>query len=123
MIVLDSKPLTPLAELQVTEFVRPGAEHAEIVVEAVWRDVAKRAGLVPAAQVRLENAARPMLLRLFRDTRSVRRLHSTIEGLVALSTWRSTAASVDPDGRGSGEHRGRREKAPASRPSPEGMTS
>ena len=78
-------PTPLLSRVQVVEVRGPGPEHAELVLAMLWRDVARDAGLPPAALPRLEAAAETMLLRLFRNTRSVRRLRRAIEALVAAS--------------------------------------
>lgn len=78
-------PAPLLSRVQVVEVRGPGPEHAEMVLATLWRDVARKAGLPPAALPRLEAAAETMLLRLFRNTRSVRRLRRAIEALVAVS--------------------------------------
>ncbi len=78
-------PTPLLSRVQVVEVRGPGPEHAELVLAMLWRDVARDAGLPPAALPRLEAAAETMLLRLFRNTRSVRRLRRAIEALVAVS--------------------------------------
>lgn len=74
-----------LSRLDVVEVKGPGPEHAEMVLTALWRDVARGVGLPPAALPRLERAAEAQLLRLFRNTRSVRRLRRAIETVVAVS--------------------------------------
>jgi hypothetical protein len=71
--------------VRVVEVFGPAPEHAEAVLAALWRDVARDAGLPPAVLPRLENAAEAQLLRLFRNTRSVRRLRRAIETVVAVS--------------------------------------
>lgn len=78
-------PAPLLSRVELVEVSGPGPEHAEIVLAALWRDVARDAGLPPSALPRLEAAAETMLLRLFRHTRSVRRLRRAIETLVAVS--------------------------------------
>lgn len=83
-IVRLPEPL--LSRLQIVEVAGPGPEHAEMVLAALWRDVARDVGLSPAALPRLEAAAEAQLLRLFRNTRSVRRLRRAIETVVAVST-------------------------------------
>lgn len=75
-----------LSRLQIVEVAGPGPEHAEMVLAALWRNVAHDVGLSPAALPRLEAAAEAQLLRLFRHTRSVRRLRRAIETVVAVST-------------------------------------
>lgn len=74
-----------LSRLQIVEVAGPGPEHAEMVLAALWRDVARDVGLSPAALPRLEAAAEAQLLRLFRNARSVRRLRRAIETVVAVS--------------------------------------
>jgi ATP-dependent Lon protease len=78
-----SAPL--LSRVRVIEVAGPGPEHAEMLLTTLWRDVAREMGLSPSALPRLESAAETMLLRLFRRTRSVRRLRRAIETLVAVS--------------------------------------
>lgn len=63
----------------------PGPDHAEMILAALWRDVARDVGLPPSALPRIEAAAEAALLRLFRNTRSVRRQRRAIETLVAVS--------------------------------------
>ena len=79
-------PIPLLLRVQVIEVRGPGPEHAETVLATLWRDVARDLGLPPAALPRLEAAAETMLIRLFRNTRSVRRLRRAVETLVAVST-------------------------------------
>lgn len=74
-----------LSRLQIVEVNGPGPDDAEMVLAALWRDVARDLGLSPAALPRLEAAAEAQLLRLFRSTRSVRRLRRAIETVVAIS--------------------------------------
>jgi len=78
-----SAPL--LSRVDVVEVQGPGPEHAEVVLASLWRDVARDAGLPPSDLPRLEAAAETLLLRLFRNTRSVRRLRRAIETVVAVS--------------------------------------
>nr|WP_314469711.1 AAA family ATPase [uncultured Sphingomonas sp.] len=78
-----SAPL--LSRVDVVEVKGPGPEHAEVVLASLWRDVARDAGLPPSDLPRLEAAAETLLLRLFRNTRSVRRLRRAIETVVAVS--------------------------------------
>ena len=78
-----------LSRVDIIEVRGPGSEHAEIVLAALWRDIARDCGLPPDAMPRLEAAAEAMLLRLFRNTRSVRRLRRAIEALVAVSARHS----------------------------------
>jgi ATP-dependent Lon protease len=78
-------PAALLSRVRVVEVFGPAPEHAEAVLAALWRDVARDAGLPPAVLPRLENAAEAQLLRLFRNTRSVRRLRRAIETVVAVS--------------------------------------
>jgi ATP-dependent Lon protease len=78
-------PAPLLSRLQVIEVPGPAPEHAEIVLATLWRDVARDLGLSPVALPRLEAAAEAQLLRLFRNTRSVRRLRRAIETVVAVS--------------------------------------
>lgn len=78
-----SAPL--LSRVDVVEVRGPGPEHAEVVLASLWRDVARDAGLPPSDLSRLEAAAETLLLRLFRNTRSVRRLRRAIETVVAVS--------------------------------------
>lgn len=74
-----------LSRVDVVEVAGPRPEHAEMILAALWRDVASSAGLPPSALPHLETAAETALLRLFRNTRSVRRLRRAIETLVAVS--------------------------------------
>ncbi|CAM3288929.1 AAA+ ATPase domain-containing protein [Sphingomonas antarctica] len=80
-------PAPLLSCVQVVEVAGPGPEHAETILAALWRDIASERGLPPAAMPQLEAAAGVMLLRLFRNTRSVRRLRPAIETLIAVSAW------------------------------------
>ena len=82
---IDGLPAPLLSRVEVVEVTGPRPEHAEMVLAALWRDVARDAGLPPSALPRLEAGAETMLLRLFRNTRSVRRLRRAIETLVAVS--------------------------------------
>ncbi|MDX5983686.1 AAA family ATPase [Sphingomonas echinoides] len=82
---IDALPAPLLSRVQVVEVSGPGPEHAEAVLATLWREVARDLGLPPAALPRLEATAETMLLRLFRNTRSVRRLRRAIETLVAVS--------------------------------------
>lgn len=63
----------------------PGPDHADIILATLWHDVAHDVGLPPSALPRIEAAAEAALLRLFRNTRSVRRLRRAVETLVAVS--------------------------------------
>lgn len=78
-------PSPLLSRVRMIEVPGPGPEHAEMLLATFWRDVARDAGLPPSALPRLESAAEIMLMRLFRQTRSVRRLRRAIETLVAVS--------------------------------------
>lgn len=78
-------PAPLLSRLDVVEVTGPRPDHAEMVLAALWRDVARDVGLPPAALPRLETAAEAQLLRLLRNTRSVRRLRRAIETVVAVS--------------------------------------
>lgn len=82
---VDSLPAPLLSRMDVVEVFGPGPEHAETVLAALWRDVARDLGLPPSSLPRLEAAAEAALLRLFRNTRSLRRLRRVIETLVAVS--------------------------------------
>ncbi len=82
---IDGLPAPLLSRLDIVEVTGPGPDHAEMILATLWRDVARDAGLPPAALPRLEAAAETMLLRLFRNTRSVRRLRRAIETVVAVS--------------------------------------
>ena len=82
---IDALPAPLLSRVQVVEVSGPRPEHAEMVLAALWRDVARDAGLPPSALPRIEAAAETALLRLFRNTHSVRRLRRAIETLVAVS--------------------------------------
>ncbi|MGY4396694.1 ATP-dependent Lon protease [Sphingomonas sp. UYAg733] len=82
---VDGLPAPLLSRVDIVEVAGPGPEHAEMILAALWRDVARDAGLPPSALPRIEAAAETMLLRLFRNTRSVRRLRRAIEALVAVS--------------------------------------
>lgn len=79
-------PAQLLSRLRVIEVPAPAAEHAEVLLSALWQDVSRERRLPPAAAAQLEAAAKMMLLRLFRHTRSVRRLRRAIETLVAVSS-------------------------------------
>lgn len=78
-------PAPLLSRVDVVEVTGPGPEHAELVLSALWQAVARDLGLPPSALPRIEAAAEAMLIRLFRNTRSVRRLRRAIETLVAVS--------------------------------------
>lgn len=82
---IDRLPAALLSRVEVVEVTGPGPEHAEMVLAALWRDIARDLGLPPSALPHLEAAAETALLRLFRNTRSVRRLRRAIETLVAVS--------------------------------------
>ncbi len=82
---IDRLPAPLLSRVEVMEVSGPGPEHAEMVLASLWRAVARDVGLPPSALPRIEAAAETALLRLFRNTRSVRRLRRTIETLVAVS--------------------------------------
>lgn len=82
---VDHLPAPLLSRVELVEVTGPGPEHAELVLASLWRDVARDLGLPPAALPRIEAGAETMLLRLFRNTRSVRRLRRAIETLVAVS--------------------------------------
>lgn len=82
---IDALPAPLLSRVDVVEVAGPGPEHAEMILTTLWRDVARDVGLQPSALPRIEVAAETALLRLFRNTRSVRRLRRAIETLVAVS--------------------------------------
>lgn len=82
---IDGLPAPLLSRVDIIEVAGPGPSHAEMILAALWRDVAHSAGLPPSALPRIEVAAETALLRLFRNTRSVRRLRRAIETLVAVS--------------------------------------
>jgi len=82
---VDNLPAPLLSRVDVIEVSGPGPEHADVVLASLWRSVAQGLGLPPSALPHLEVAAEASLLRLFRNTRSVRRLRRAIETLVAVS--------------------------------------
>ncbi len=82
---LDRLPAPLLSRLDVVEVRGPGPEHAEMVLATLWQDVAHDLGLPALALPRIAPPAEAALLRLFRNTRSVRRLRRAIETLVAVS--------------------------------------
>lgn len=82
---IDRLPAPLLSRVDVVEVAGPGPEHAEMVVASMWRAVASDLGIPLAELPQLEKGAETMLLRLVRNTRSVRRLRRTIETLVAVS--------------------------------------
>ncbi|RKE45883.1 MULTISPECIES: AAA family ATPase [unclassified Sphingomonas] len=82
---IDRLPEALLSRVEVVEVLGPGPAHAEMIVASLWRDIARDFGLPPSALPRVEAAAQTALLRLFRNTRSLRRLRRAIETLVAVS--------------------------------------
>lgn len=82
---VDTLPAPLLSRVEVVEVAGPAPEHAELVLANLWRAVARDAGLPPSALPRLERQAEAALLRLFSNTRSVRRLRRAVETLVAVS--------------------------------------
>ena len=82
---IDRLPAALLSRVEVIHVSGPRPEDAELVLPALWRDVADQFGLPPSALPQVEQAAETALLRLFRRTRSVRRLRQAIETLVAVS--------------------------------------
>ncbi len=82
---VDRLPTPLLSRIDVVEVSGPGRDHAEVVLAGLWRAVARDVGLPPSALPRIEAAAETALLRLFRNTRSVRRLRRAIETVVAVS--------------------------------------
>lgn len=82
---IDRLPAPLLSRVDVVEVTGPGPEHAELVLASLWQAVASNVGLPPSALPHIEAAAETALLRLFRNTRSVRRLRRAIETLVAVS--------------------------------------
>ena len=82
---IDRLPAPLLSRVEVIEVAGPGPDHAAMVLATLWRDVAQDVGLPPSALPRIEAGAETALLRLFRNTRSVRRLRRAIETLVAVS--------------------------------------
>lgn len=82
---IDRLPAPLLSRVEVVKVAGPKPEHAELVLANLWRAVARDLGLPPAALPRIEAAAETALLRLFRNTRSVRRLRHAIETVVAVS--------------------------------------
>jgi ATP-dependent Lon protease len=82
---IDRLPAPLLSRVDVVEVAGPGPEHAEMVLATMWRAVASDLGIPLHELPQLEKGAETMLLRLVRNTRSVRRLRRTIETLVAVS--------------------------------------
>ena len=82
---IDGLPAPLLSRVDIVEVNGPGPEHGEMILAALWRNVARDAGLPPSALPHIEAGAETALLRLFRNTRSVRRLRRAIETLVAVS--------------------------------------
>lgn len=82
---VDRLPTPLLSRIDVVEVSGPGRDHAEVVLAGLWRAVARDVGLPPSALPRIEAVAETALLRLFRNTRSVRRLRRAIETVVAVS--------------------------------------
>jgi ATP-dependent Lon protease len=82
---IDQLPAALLSRVEVIDVSGPRPEDAEQVLPALWRDVAHQLDLPPSELPKIEQAAETALLRLFRRTRSVRRLRQAIETLVAVS--------------------------------------
>lgn len=82
---IDRLPAPLLSRVDVVEVAGPGPEHAELILATLWRDVARDVGLLPSALPGIERGSEAALLRLFHNTRSVRRLRRAIETLVAVS--------------------------------------
>ena len=74
-----------LSRVTVVEVSGPGPEHADQVLATLWQATAAKAGLPLSAMPPIEAEAEVELLRLFRRTRSVRRLRRAVEALVAVS--------------------------------------
>ena len=82
---IDQLPGPLLSRVDVIEVAGPGPDDASALLTTLWRDVAREAGLRPADLPPLDATVEDALLRLFRNTRSVRRLRRAIEALVAVS--------------------------------------
>lgn len=82
---IDRLPAPLLSRVDVVHVAGPGSEHAEMVVATLWRAVAADLGLPLVELPQLGRGAETMLLRLFRTTRSVRRVRRAIETLVAIA--------------------------------------
>jgi len=78
-------PQPLLSRLDVIEVEGPGPEHAEHVISSVWQSVARDACLPVSALPPVEPEAELLLARLFRRTRSVRRVRRAVEQLLAVA--------------------------------------
>lgn len=82
---VDRLPAPLLSRVDVVQVSGPGPEHAEMILHTLWREVTIDIGLPPHALPDIERASEAALMRLFRNTRSVRRLRRAIETLLAVS--------------------------------------